>query len=181
MTKQLLVYAASSLAVLLLLSGCGPREESTAVASMETGPVSAQAFLLDEVPEGVAGLNDGLAGAAPGEVVLVTGRIGGTIEPLSENFAGFVLADEVIEFCDEMSKEDHCATPWDACCEDPDKIAASRAFVQFVDADGIPLQLSLGHTIGLKANDQVIVQGYLSPDSTPDNRIIIARGIAIRG
>ena len=103
------------------------------------------------------------------------------MEPLSEDFAGFVLADEVIEFCDEMAEKGHCPTPWDACCEDPDKIAASRAFVQFVDEDGMPLPVSLREAIGLKENDSVIVRGTLSPDSTQDNRIIIAEGIAIGG
>ncbi|MEX0330595.1 MAG: hypothetical protein AB3N64_04150 [Puniceicoccaceae bacterium] len=136
---------------------------------------------MADVPADAKDLLEGLASAQPEEPLLVKGRVGGTVEPLSTEFAGFVLADEVLVFCDEMSDPTHCPTPWDACCEDPEKRTASRAFVQFVDAEGLPLQVSLKEAIGLKENDAVIVKGYLAPDSTPENRIIIAQGIAFGG
>ena len=169
------------MAAALLLGGCGKKDAADATASVVTEAVHpAVSFLLAEVPEGATNLNAALRAAVSGDTIIATGRVGGSKSPLSDDFAGFVLADEVIEFCDEMG-DSHCATPWDACCEDPDKIAASRAFVQFVDGEGMPLQVSLREVIGLKENDSVIVRGTLSPDSTPGNRIIIAEGIALAG
>lgn len=162
-----------------LLAGCGQKETPESVSADADLSQPREIFLLEEVPEGVKGLNAGLADVEPGGAVLVAGRVGGSLEPLSGDFAGFVMADEDIVFCDEMGEKSHCPTPWDACCEDPEKIAASRAFVQFVDEYGAPLQVNLREAAGLKENDQVVVKGFLSADSTPDNRIIIAQGIAI--
>ncbi|MEX0325814.1 MAG: hypothetical protein AB3N33_06980 [Puniceicoccaceae bacterium] len=180
MKKHHLLLTVLSIAMLLLLSGCGPKGESVESAVVEVAPASpAGSFLLADIPPDAKDLLEGLASAAPEEPILVKGRVGGTLEPLSSEFAGFVLSDEVIVFCDEMGKDGHCPTPWDACCEDPEKISASRAFVQFVNTEGFPLQVNLKEAIGLQENDAVIVKGYLSPDSTPDNRIIIAQGIAI--
>ncbi|MGC9450371.1 MAG: hypothetical protein ACP5I4_02900 [Oceanipulchritudo sp.] len=162
--------------LLLGLAGCGPEPGSQADA---TPADAASDLILTEVPDSAPGLLEALQEARPGTAILFTGRVGGTLEPFSEGFAGFVVADEVLEFCDEMGDDSHCKTPWDACCEDPGKIAASRAFVQFVDEAGDPLMMDLQESVGLAANDTVVVRGTLSPDSTPENRIILAEGLAV--
>ena len=164
----------------LLVAACSPNSESgDAGVAADSAAAATTAFLLKEVPAGATSLNEAMATASPGDAVLVTGRVGGSVEPLTHGFAGFILADESLVFCDEMG-DSHCATPWDACCEDPDKLTASRAFVQFVDASGDPVPVDLKAAIGLSENATVIVQGRLSPDSTPANRIILAEGLAIQ-
>lgn len=169
-------------ALVLGLTACGPKSgsEAQAGASNESAVTDpAGDFLLSEVPSTVPGLLEALEAGGEGETLLFTGRVGGNLDPMAADYAAFVVADEVLVFCDEMGDDDHCPTPWDACCEDPDKIAASRAFVQFVDDNGLPLAVDLKEAVGLAENDAVIVRGKLSPDSTPGNRIIIADGLAI--
>lgn len=167
--------------LVLVLTACGPESASHSDASTDAKAGNGSpVFLLDEVPDSAPGLLEALQGAGPGESFTFIGRVGGTVDPLSADFAGFVVADEVLVFCDEMGDDDHCSTPWDACCEDPGKIAGARAFVQFVDESGLPLPVNLADAVGLAANDTVFVRGSLSPDSTPGNRIILAEALAIR-
>jgi hypothetical protein len=164
--------------LVLGLTACGPDSaEPTVAASTES--VSTTTFLLTDAPDSAPGLLAGLKAPSGDGTFLVSGRVGGVVQPISEDFAGFVLADEVLEFCDEMASKGHCPTPWDACCEDPQKIQSARAFVQFVDAAGDPVPVSLRDAIGLAENDTVIIRGKLSPDSTDENRIILAEGLAI--
>lgn len=163
---------------LAFLTACGPKKDTASTAIGSDNPAPANALLLAAAPADYVSLNEGMAAANTGETLVVYGRIGGTLKPLTEGFAGFVLADESLQFCDEMGKDGHCTTPWDACCEDPDKIAASRAFVQFNDASGDPLQLNL-RQLGVAENAQVVVKGTLSPESTPGNPIILAEAMAI--
>lgn len=164
------------------VTGCGPDKGADSANATAPAPGDAATsinFLLTDVPDSAPALLEGLEQHSGDGAFLVSGRVGGLVHPISEDFAGFVLADEVLEFCDEMASKGHCATPWDACCEDPDKILASRAFVQFVDTAGNPVPLNLREAVGLAENDTVIVKGKLSPDSTPENRIILAEGLAI--
>jgi hypothetical protein len=103
----------------------------------------------------------------------VRGQIGGTRLPFVDGYAGFVLADPELVFCDEMG-DDHCNTPWDACCEDPDRLKAMRVSVQFVDATSNPIQQNLQTSIGLNELDEVVVIGTVAESSTPTNVIIEA-------
>lgn len=164
--------------IAVLIAGCGKGPVGDETGQVPVGPDMSDNLLLPEIPGDVTSLVSALETATPGNAVVVTGRVGGTLKPLSEDFAGFVLTDEIVYFCDEGDTV-HCATPWDACCEDPDKLAASRAFVQFVDPDGNPLPLSLRTAAALSENDTVVVKGVLSPESTADSPIIIADGLAI--
>ncbi len=75
-----------------------------------------------------------------------------------------------------MGDEDHCPTPWDACCEDPDKLARSRASVQLI-TDGIPISGTLKGVGGLSELDHIIVAGTVDPSSTADNLLINSTGI----
>ena len=162
-------------AIAAIFSGCG--KESTD-ATVDTGTGSA--YLLQSAPAEVPGLNEALTTARPGEFFHFTGRVGGLADPITEGYAAFVVADEVIVFCDEMGDKGHCPTPWDACCENPEKVAQSRALVQFNDANGLPRVDDLTKAVGLAPNDTVIILGELSPDSLPGSPIILAQGIAIR-
>jgi hypothetical protein len=134
--------------------------------------------VLNAKPEGALPVKAAREKLKLGESAVVVGQIGGSLEPFLEGYAGFVLADTDIEFCDEMG-DDHCSTPWDACCEDPDKVKASRASVQFVDADGEPLAVSVEGFSGLKGLSHVVVTGTVAGTSTPENLIIDADGIYI--
>ena len=76
-----------------------------------------------------------------------------------------------------MGDDDHCSTPWDACCEDPDKIQSMRVAVQFFDPQGNPLEADLKQDIGLKELDMVSVVGTVDEMSSASNLVIRATGI----
>jgi hypothetical protein len=159
----------------LLLVACG--RETPPDDAVSQAPASS--LLLADPPASAPGLLEAIEHTPPGEPLLFAGRVGGLRDPLSPDFALFVVADESVHFCDEGGDDDHCATPWDACCEDPEKVARSRVVVQFVDPAGEPLAVDLGATYGLAANDQVVVRGRLAPDEGSGNRVVIAEGMAI--
>lgn len=161
----------------LALTACKPGIDVK--VDVSTNDDDSYEFLLKEVPESVPGIIEAIQDLNAGDAVVFTGRVGGVKDPMMKDFAAFVVADETLVFCDEMADPGHCPTPWDACCEDDDKVAAARVFVQFVDESGAPRTVNLEESIGLAANQNVVVQGQLSPESTPGNRIILAKGVAI--
>jgi hypothetical protein len=154
-----------------VLTGCGKADPdpATSVAAADRA-IQPSAILLAERPAETVSLASALETAANGSVVVVEGRVGGTLNPITEGFAAFVLADEAIWFCDE-AEDDHCATPWDACCENPDKVKALRVFVQFTDESGAPLQGDLLDQVGLAPNQTVAVAGELAIDAQGNRRI----------
>ena len=161
-------------ASILLATACSPKEESsTAAAPTDAAPSS---LLLTEAPANALSVTATRAQAELGAAIEVRGQIGGTLHPFVDGYAGFVLADPELVFCDEMD-DDHCSTPWDACCEDPDKLKAMRVSVQFVDANGAPIQEDLKSTMGLSELDEVAVIGTVTETSTPSNVIIHATGL----
>jgi len=84
----------------------------------------------------------------------------------------------VLTSCNRMPG-DSCATPWDACCDDPDLIKKAIATVQILDADGKLLPSGLKGLGGMKELSSVIIKGTVADGSTPDNLLITATGIHI--
>ena len=160
----------------LFATACGPKDQASASPAASDTNTASIALLLTEAPANALSVTSARAQAIPGEPIQVSGQIGGTRAPFVDGYAGFVLADPELAFCNE-SGDDHCTTPWDACCEDPDKLKAMRVSVQFVDANGIPIQQDLKSSIGLKEQDHVTVIGTVAETSTPSNVIIHATGL----
>ncbi len=161
----------SSALLLLLLSACAPSEAPPTAA--QNSAFIAERFLRER-PEGAIPVRQVRDGLKPGDPATLSGVIGGTLEPFVDGYAAFILADSTLLFCNEMP-DDHCDTPWDACCEDPEKLKANRVSVQFVDADNQVLNEGLKGIGGLKELSEVIVTGTLAMDSTPGNRIFLAQ------
>lgn len=165
----------------LILAACGDKEAAqTSQTSGDQGTAAGassplDAYVLQTKPEGAVGVMEARNVARPGEPIVVTGQIGAAMDPFSKELASFVLGDEKIMYCDEM-EEDHCPTPWDACCEDPAKVRRGRASVQIL-ADGAPVPATLKGVNGMAELDKVVVAGIVDPASTPDNLIINATGI----
>ena len=159
--------------VLLVLSGCdGQPSESRLEVAVPP------AFILTSPPPSPQGVVESLSGADSGDTITVTGRVGGMASPITAGYAAFVLADETLVFCDEV-EGDTCPQPWDACCEDPEKIKASRVLVQFVDEAGMPLPLDLREVADLKENQTVTVKGRFSENSSPANPVLLGEGLYI--
>lgn len=177
-TQTLAGLAPIILCLSLALSACAPKEADSS-AEADTSSTEFELPLLDQRPEGAMTVQAARETAEPGEDILVYGQIGGATEPFYESFAGFVLTDTAVMFCDEMENEDHCPTPWDACCEDPDKLKASRASVQFVDSSGAPYATGLEGQSGLVGLKEVVVAATVAERSTEDNLVLNATGIYV--
>ena len=163
-----------ALAAALALTGlaCDATEGTADVdAAAQATPAAALPadLVLSSPPEGatdVAGLR---ANAAEGERVVVRGVVGGRADPVADNRALFTLLDPSMQTCDKM-EGDGCATPWDACCEPADAIAANSATVQVVGDDGRPLRSGLGGVGGLAPLKEVVVVGTYRP--SPDGKAL---------
>lgn len=175
--KNLIPLTLATAVVASLLAACS-NEDTPAPSADSPVAIEASALLMENPPAKVPGIHQAFQQASPGETFFASGRIGGMMEPISENFAGFVLTDERVWFCDE-AEDDPCPTPWDACCEDPAKLADSRFFIQFSDTDGQPLPFNLRETLNLAENQQVVIKGRIPEDSSQTQRMVQAEALKI--
>lgn len=175
--KNMITLFLSLAALAILLSACGKKASDGTAANAEGNPLEV-IQILDTKPEGALAVKLAREQLKPGDEAVVFGQVGGVDKPFLEGYAGFVLGDTDIVFCDEMG-DDHCPTPWDACCEDTDKLQASRASVQFVDASGQPIAESMKGFVEVQELSSVVVQGTVAASSTPENLVIEATSIYV--
>jgi hypothetical protein len=161
----------------LAFAACSPTAETATQEAPSASDLNASLF-IEQAPKGALSVAEGRVQLAAGDEAVIEGQIGGVLEPFLSGYLGFVLADTEIMFCDEMGDDTHCATPWDACCEDADQLKARRISVQFVDAEGNPLEGDLQSQTSLKGLDHVVVVGTVAETSTPENMIVNARKMA---
>ena len=149
-----------------------PPPASAARAALPAG------LLLTSAPSGATGVADLRKSASDGQRVVVRGVVAGRADPIADNRAILTLLDEAIPTCDR-NPADTCETPWDACCEPADVIAANAATVQVVDADGRPIKAGLRGLGNLAPLSRVVVVGTFRP--SPDGRAatIDATGIYV--
>lgn len=174
-----------SVAVAVLATGCGDPEQKQTIApakptAPETPPVELPEALLakDALPDAV-GVVAARKEVEPGKEIVLTGFIGGRVEPFVNGRAIFTLADtKALTQCD-AKPGDGCKTPWDACCDDPDKIKASIASIQVVDGDGHVLKGNLEGVGGIVSGSTVSVKGKIAPGSTADALIVNAERIHV--
>lgn len=118
--------------------------------------------------------------AQPGDTVVLDGRIMGVMEPFVEGRAVFVLGDDdTITSCNEMGTDDHCPTPWDACCDPKEVLRAGVATIQITDDAGKVLKTGLKGSHGLKELSRVKIAGTIAPQSSPEAMIVNAATIYV--
>ncbi|MEM7624922.1 MAG: hypothetical protein AAF333_04780 [Planctomycetota bacterium] len=152
-----------------LLLGCSSETQPSA----PEGDSSNNTWRLEEAPADPMNVAEAKAAAVPGESIIVVGKIGGRLDPITPESGLFIIMDTSIASCDELPG-DNCATPWDYCCETPGDIAANAATVQLRDEAGQPI--SLGEE-DLSPLDRVVVVGTIAPGATDESLIIHATGL----
>jgi len=164
--------------LILLLSACGqeaPAPESRTVLSELSPlfqPIDASA-VLSSIPELRAQVS-------PGDEVVFMAKVMGSETPFVEGRALMVVGDEgTITSCDLMAVEDHCKTPWDACCDTREAVLAGTATIQVVDAEGKVLRYGFRGVEGLKELSRVRVRGIVAPMSTEQALIVNATAIEV--
>jgi len=108
-----------------------------------------------------------------GERVTLVGRIGGSVRPFAENRAVFTIVDPALPSCADGGEPDHCATPWDYCCEERSSLRAGTATIEIVDGKGEPLPIGLRGVQGLDPLVTVAVTGVVAERN--DQGLLIVR------
>ncbi len=177
MKQPVLIARFAFLGIATVLIGCG-NESQVDTASPHNTKVdpTIQAAFLDSDPGGAVTVLEARKSPEPGQPITIQGRVAGAKAPFSDEFATLVLADDTLMTCERMP-DDHCETPWDACCVESSKIAASRLLVQIVGPDGRPMSQSLKGVNGLAELDDLVVKGTVAEGSNADNLIVNASGI----
>ncbi len=107
--------------------------------------------------------------AEDGESVVLRG----TLQDFGE-LSTFLLVDDALDDCTEMGEKDHCATPWDYCCADPDELMRLTVNVEVLE-DGIPGDWSFKGQRGLDRLTEVVVAGTLRKDEAGNMRLEASR------
>lgn len=166
--------------VLLSASACDRAETGTPVAPTTERPADALPanLLMTNPPAGAKPVSEVRGSAKPGEQVTVRGVVGGRADPIAENRAIITLLDPSVRTCDKV-EGDACSSPWDACCEPTDVIAANSATVQVTDAAGNPLKTGLTGVGGLAPLKTVVVTGIYRPSPDGKAAVVDAEGLYV--
>lgn len=176
MNKRTPILMAGSLA--LLVAACGRQSEPVAPPEAPAADWTEvfAAEMLTGTPTAIPTVRNQ---AKPGDEVLLEGKIMGVPQPFVEGRAVFVLGDDAtITSCDEMA-DDHCTTPWDACCDPKDVRHQGTATIQVVDADGQLVRQGLKGVHGLKELSSVRISGVIADTSKPEAMIVNATKIYV--
>jgi hypothetical protein len=84
--------------------------------------------------------------------------------------ATFRLVEDSLRHCAEMGDDDHCKTPWDYCCEDPDALRRYTVNVEFFDGE-LPGKWRLRGAHGFDRLSEVTVAGVLHVDERGNLRL----------
>lgn len=162
-----------SLSMCLLAAGCG--SDSSETGSRSGGATVQASWMLSEAPESWLDVGQIKPTAEAGEQVVIRGRIGGRIDPISSGSPSFVIMDMNVPSCAD-DDDDHCKTPWDYCCTPREVIAANNATVIVLDADGTHTTVNLVGA-GLSPMDEVIVVGTV--DARPNEQVLTIRATGV--
>jgi len=101
--------------------------------------------------------------------VIVTGRIGGGIDPWIKGRSAFLLVDNVAPM---PCEDEHC----EECAKE---ITACSIVVKVVNDEGKVLSVDSRDLLGIKEEDEVVVQGKTKRDND-GNVAIMATGIYVK-
>lgn len=119
------------------------------------------------------------ATAKPGDEISISGLVMGREKVFVDGRASFILGDPTtITPCNKMP-DDHCATPWDACCDSKEVLRKGIASIQILGEEGRVLSGTIKGTKGLKELSTVSVSGTVAEQSTADALIVNATRIHV--
>jgi len=151
-------FALLSVVGLSLSPGCDRNDTPVAQAPSAPSDTLPAGLVVTETPKEARTVTELKESAKEGDEVVLRARVGGTKEPMSPNRAVLTVIDSSVRTCDKM-EGDHCATPWDACCEPAESRIPKSATVQVSGPNGQPLKVGLGGPTGIVPNKEVVVAG----------------------
>lgn len=173
--KPTLILAILSAAVM----SCSEKPAASSTESKAASP-ELKAVFVENIPDEASPIHLARTTVQPGDVVVLKGQVMGALEPFVEGRAAFILGDrEKLTPCNEMGEDDHCKTPWDACCDTKEDFREGTATIQIVGADGRTLKEGLEGVEGLNKLTKILVKGKVAEQSGPGNLVINATAIQI--
>lgn len=150
---------------LALFASCGGEGEPQGDARANDEAVAMPDRHWSDAPlEGAIDVKDARANHSDGDQVVLRG----TLQDFG-SLATFLLVEDSLKDCSEKD-DDACATPWDYCCEDPEKLQQWTVNVEFMDGD-LPADWSLDGVHGLTHLSEVAVAGTLRFDEAGNMRL----------
>lgn len=171
--RPLLLAAGCSL--LPLLQSC---EKPAATQASSTPSVSLEAWFTDTAPADPQPIHQLRTTAKPGDTVTLSGLVMGREHPFVEGRAAFILGDPAKLTPCNKNPDDHCTTPWDACCDTPELKKEGTATIQITE-NGRVLKQPLKGQHGLKELSTVTLTGTVDQASTPEALIINATALHV--
>lgn len=168
--KRITIFGGAILTLSVLAMGC------TETSAPPTAATTESAYRLDTEPDGALEVREAREAVGDEEPIVVTGRIGGDVNPWVEGLAAFSIVDNELPPCSEIPG-DSCPTPWDYCCES--NLAAARVLVKMTDDQGKLISVDARELLGVKELDRVVVAGTASRDEA-GNVAILAKGVYVR-
>jgi hypothetical protein len=168
-----------ALGLTLALASCSEKKEtSEANSNSDSGDLAS--LVLTTAPENATDIADLRKSGKPGETVTFTGHVLGSDPVFMDGRAIMIMGDpKKINACN-LTPDDECETPWDACCDDPDTVKGAIVTVQVVDDAGKPLKTGLKGLGGMKELSAVTVTGQVADSSDESNMLINATGIYVQ-
>lgn len=172
--------ASAVVGLLLLASGCGkaPAPAESAAAA-PTPDILTQVFQSVPAPGEILPIPELRKAVQPGDAVILEAKVMGTVTPFVDNRALFVVGDEGTLISCDLRGDDHCATPWDNCCDDPKAVREGTATIQVVDGEGNVIKHGIRGVHGLKELSRVRISGVVAPQATPEALIVNAKAIEV--
>lgn len=173
--KPLLAIALAAFA----LTACEKKNVETTASEISPDTTLEKYFTDQKIPSGepISTIRTNLKA---GDEISISGLVMGREKVFVDNRASFILGDpSTLTPCSEMGEDDHCPTPWDACCDSKEDLRNGIASIQIVGEDGRVLRGNIKGTKGLKELSSVTVSGTVAEQSTPDALIVNAVSIHV--
>lgn len=163
------------LCFLLFLCSCGGEKEPVTKDSPQSDVPKELFSSISTPPIAVKAAKS----LAAGSKVVVKGKVMGSHHPFVENRASFVIGDPTVLTSCDLRPGDNCKTPWDACCEDRKTIQSATLNIQVLDGQGAVLKTGLKGLNGLKELSEVVIEGAVDANSTPEATVVNAERIQV--
>jgi len=162
------------------LSSCKDSETGSSAEVKNPASAELQKYFTDQEIDGAQDIHIARTTAKPGDEITLKGEVMGRENVFVDGRAAFVLGDpKKLTTCDKMGEDDHCPTPWDACCDSKELKSVSLASIQIVGEDGRVLKSGLKGVNGMKEISNIVVSGIVAENSTAENFIVNAEQIFV--
>lgn len=179
MTKQTNTLMLISLVILGLthLNGCS-KSDDTPTDDASTSIALPETLFLAQAPTGIQSIAQLKEDVKAGDEVVVKAVIGGRKNAFVANRAVMTVVDATLgNKC--LGEDDHCATPWDYCCEPAEDLVPQMATVQINGAGTSPLKVDLTNISQFKPLNTLVIKGTVAPRPDKSTLVINATGIFV--